>query len=52
MGRGECEGVRLGPAIRDKSSKRSCELAVIAGNEGEKTDGGRAAGRSWEDGIR
>jgi len=44
VGKGEFEGVLLGPGMRVASSERSCnaELA-IGGKEGEKTEGGRVA---------
>ena len=46
VGNGELDGVRLGASIRVASSERSCKEAdAIGGKEGEKTDGGRAAGR-------
>ena len=40
VGKGEPDGVLLGPAIRDGSCARSGADA-IGGKEGEKTEGGR-----------
>ena len=42
VGKGEPDGVLLGPAIRDGSCARSGADA-IGGKEGEKTEGGRPA---------
>lgn len=52
VGSGEPDGVRLGPAMRESRERSGIDVVPIGGKEGEKTDGGRAAGRSWERGIR
>jgi hypothetical protein len=53
VGSGVMEGVRLGVGMRVVSPDLSCDVdAVIAGNEEEKSDGGRAEALNWDGGIR
>ena len=52
VGKGECEGVLLGPGCPISTTCSGVEEVPIGGNEVEKNDGGRMPGLIWDGGMR
>lgn len=52
VGKGECEGVLLGPGCPISTIGSGAEEVPMGGNAVEKTDGGRILGLIWDGGMR